>query len=273
MPIVIPASGFGRITQQTAKAGVTVTSGATAHTMGAWTTLVDPLSFDVFLLGIRVRNISVAAADRRYLLNVGVSPTGGGNEQIVIPFLDVGAASSVTSGLGDAWVFPLFIPAGKALRAQGQSSAASIGANVAVFAYGLPPHGFAEDAPQQWSQYGADSATSQGTAVTSGNGAFGTAVDVTGGAGTSAPHRWFHIGVDLSTNTVLTAGMYRVRLSRDSAGADVIGQWDFVISGNEDVNGPTPSFPVCVPVPAGSQLWVAIDGPAAEAMAAIVYAA
>jgi len=273
MPAVIPASGFGKDVQQTAKGGVTITAGATANTMGAWTTLLDPLSFDVFALALAVSGVSAATTNESYLMDIGIAPTGGGNEQIVIPFFDAGAASNSVSAMGKLYIFPLFLPAGKALRARGQCVVASRTAVVNVHVLGLPPHGFAEDAPQQWYQYGAVASTSSGTGVTSGTNAFGTAVDVTGGAGTTANHRWFHVGLDLTTNTVLSAGIYRVRLSRDSAGTDILGVWDFPISTNEDITGPHPAFPVCVPVSAGSSLFVAVNGAAAEVLGTIVYAA
>jgi hypothetical protein len=241
--------------------------------MGAWTTLLDPLSFDCFALVLGVRGVSTGATNTSYLIDVGVSPTGGGNEQIVIPFFDAGAASVANGNIGKVYVFPLYIPAGKALRARGQSASASRTATVNVTVLGLPPHGFAEDMPQQWYQYGAVPSGSQGTSVSSGNGVFGTAVDVTGGAGTVAPHRWFFVGLDLSTDTNVVSGFFRVRLSRDSAGNDVIGMWDFAVSVSEDLSGPRPGFPACVPVSRGSSLFVAVEGSAAESLGAIVYAA
>ncbi len=275
MPIVFPSSGFGRIYQQTAKAGVTVTASGTAHTMGAWVTLIDPLSYDLFGLALHVSGVSAATTDTRMLANIGVAPTGGGSEQIVIPYLDIGAANSAqTPGdVGNMWFFPLYVPAGKAVRVQNQAVVVSDTALVHAYAYELPPHGFAEDVPQQWTQYGASAAASSGTAVTSGSAVFGTEVDVTGGSGTSRAHRWFHVGIDWGTNTVVSNGRYRVRLARDTAAADVIGIWDFVTIGTSEGNsGPIPSFPICYPVPAGSLLYVDVDGAAAEAMSVIVYA-
>jgi len=206
------------------------------------------------------------------LANIGVAPTGGGSEQVVIPYLDFGHADSGVGEFLKTWFFPLYVPAGKAIRVQNQGVIASDTAVVYAYAYELPPHGFVEDAPQEWTQYGAQPASSRGAALTSGAGAFGTAVDVTGGAGTARQHRWFHIGIDWGTNTVISAGQYRVRLSRDSGGTDIIGIWDFWGSTAEDIDGPIPCVPVCCPVPAGSLLYVAVDGAAAEAMSAIVYA-
>lgn len=272
MPLVFPASGFGRSYQQTAKAGVIVTSHATtAHTMGNWTTLIDPLTYDCFGLFIAAHVVSQAATDTRMLMDIGIGPTGGGSEQIVVPFLDVGAAAVIAAGLGKTYFFPLYIPAGKAVRARCQSKIVADTVTVHAHAFELPPHGFAEDAPQEWTQYGADAATSSGVAVTSGNNAYGTEVQVS--ASTGRNHRWFHVGIDWGSNTVVNSGRYRVRLARDTAAADIIGVWEFGSqTANEDINGPAPDFPACVPVAAGSTLYVDVDG-AAEAMAVIVYAA
>lgn len=270
MPVVFPPSGFGRPYQQTAKAGVTLTSSATAHTMGAWATLIDPLDYDLFGVWLWVTDVSVAATDTRMLADIGVAPTGGGSEQVVVPFLDLGAAEAGVDAVGKGWFFPLYVPKGKAVRARIQSLIVSDTAAVVAHFFELPPHGFAEDAPQEWTQYGADAATSRGTAVTSGSGVFGTEAQIT--ASTSRAHRWFHVGIDWGTNAVISAGRYRVRLARDTGGTEIIGIWDFTGSANESIAGPFPGFPACVPVPAGSALYIDVNGAAAEAMSAMVYA-
>ena len=270
MPIVFPSSGFGRSYEQTAKAGVTVTASSTIHTMGSWATLFDPLSYECFALAINISDVNGANTDTRSLLNIGIGPTGGGNEQVVIPYLDAGAASAGQSR-GKTYFFPLYIPSGKAVRAQLQSVVSSQTAQVIAHAFELPPLGFAEDAPQEWTQYGADSANSQGTAVTSGLVVYGTEAQIT--ASTSRNHRWFHVGIDWGTNTVINAGRYRVRLATDTAAADVIGIWEFnAPTTAEDINGPFPNLPVCYPLPSGSALYIDVDGAAAEAMSAMVYA-
>jgi hypothetical protein len=270
MPVVFPPSGFGRPYQQTAKNGVTVTASATPHTMGNWVTLIDPVSYDVFGIHISAWGVSGSAANTGMLLNIGVGPTGGGNEQIVIPYLDLGA-TDITAGNGKKYFFPLYIPAGKALRAQCQAVIVSDTVVLSVAAYELPPHGFAEDAPQEWTQYGAVAASTRGTAVTSGSNAYGTEAQIT--ASTTRDHRWFHVGMDFAANTTVTAGGYRVRLSRDTGGTDVIGVWDFkALSASENMGGPLPDFPACVPVAAGSTLYIDVDGATTEALGVIVYA-
>lgn len=272
MPIVSPSSGFGRSYQQTASNGVTVTASATPHSMGNYSTLIDPLSYDCFGLFVNVNTIGGSGVNTSSLMDIAVAPTGGGSEDVVIPYLDVGAAATLNQG-GKAYFFPLYVPAGKAIRARMQATVVSDTAVVVAHAYELPPHGFAEDAPQQWTQYGANTGASRGTAVTSASGSFGTDVDITAGAGTTSAHRWFHVGLDFGTNTAISAGRYRVRLARDASAADIIGVWDFTVPSTAEVlQGPLNSFPVCCPVSSGSLLRADIEGAAAEALSVIVYA-
>jgi hypothetical protein len=240
--------------------------------MGSWVTLIDPVSYDVFGIYLVAHGVSIATTNTGLLLNIGVGPSGGGNEQIVIPYLDLGAAAASTGAGGKQYFFPLYIPAGKALRAQCQAVIASDTVVILASAFELPPHGFAEDAPQEWTQYGAVAGSSIGTAVTSGSAAYGTEAQIT--ASTTRAHRWFHVGLDFAANTAITAGGYRVRLSRDTGGTDIIGIWDFYVpSSSEDMYGVRPSFPACVPVAAGSTLYVDVDGGTTEALGVIVYAA
>lgn len=273
MPIVFPPSGLGRSYQTSAKAGITVTGSATPHVMGAYTTIIDPLSYPTFGLAINVTGVAVSVTDTSMLMNISIAPSGGGNEQIIIPFLDVGAASLIGAAGGKYYFFPVYIPAGKAVRAQVQGVVANDQAAVIAHAYEHPPYGFTESgAIQEWTQYGAVSANSRGTAVTSALNAFGTEAQIT--ASTSRNHNWFHVGFSYGTNTNVTGGRYRVRLARDTAAADVIGIWDFgAPTSAEDINGPFHTWPVNYPLPAGSALNIDVDGAAAEAVTVMVYAA
>ena len=271
MPIVFPPSGPGYTNTQTAKGGVTVTAGSTAHTMGAWATVLSNLAFDCHVLFINVFGINVSAGTSRYLVDIGISDGTAGSEQVIVPYLDVGAAAA-SSYVGKTYLFPVYIRAGKSVVVRGQSETASKTCVVVAHAIGLPFHGYSDyGSPQEWIQYGADPSTSSGTALTSGSGAFGTAALI---GTTSQDHRLWHVGIDWATNTVISQGRYRVRLSTNSTGTDVIGIWEFTApTAAEDITGPFSNIPVYRPLPSGTTLYVACDGAAAEAMAAIVYAA
>ncbi len=271
MPIVFPPSGPGYTNTQTAKGGITITAGGTAHTMGAWTTVLSNLAFDCHALFLNVFGIRVGTGTSRYLLDIGVSDGKSGSERVIIPYLDAGAAA-MSNEVGKTYLFPIYIRAGSSLIVRGQSETANKTCTVVAHAIGLPFHGYSDySSPQVWVQYGANPSTSSGTALTSGNGAFGTAALI---GTTSQDHRLWHVGIDWATNTAISTGRYRVRLSTDSAGNDVIGIWEFTApSTAEDIAGPAPVTPMYRPLPSGTSLYVACDGAAAEAMAAIVYAA
>lgn len=271
MPVTFPPSGCGYTFQTTTKAGVTVTTGGAAHTMGAWTTILSALSFDAHALLLNISGVSAGDTDTRFLLDIGISG-GAGTEQVIIPYLNVGAAAA-SAAVGKTYLFPVFIPAGKSVVARGQALAASDTSVIVAHAIGLPFYGFSDliAETQEWTAYGIDAANSQGTALTSGNGAYGTAALV---GTTSRDHRLWHVGIDWRNNTTISQGRYRVRLSRDSAGSDIIGVWEFTApTANEDITGPVPDIPVYRPLPAGTTLYVACDGADAEAMSACVYAA
>jgi hypothetical protein len=204
------------------------------------------------------------------LMDIGVASSGGGNERIVIPYLDVGAAATQDGKIGVGWVFPVYLRAGMALRARAQGVIASDTVDVMCHLYGVPPWGTAEDAPQEWTQYGAVPGSSCGTAITSGAAAWGSSVAIT--SSTSRLHHWWHVGIDWGTNTVVSAGFYLVRLTTDSAGTELIGIWRFMATTVEDIVGPFPQYPITYRLPAGKAVYAAANGPAAVAMSVIVYA-
>ncbi|MEM1938177.1 MAG: hypothetical protein QXH14_08445, partial [Candidatus Caldarchaeum sp.] len=154
MPVIFPVSGYGNTLVTTTKAGVTVTAGGTAHTMGAWTTVLSSLPFDCYALLINVFGINVAGGDSRYLVDIGVSE-GAGTERVVVPYLDVGGAAA-SAYFGRVHLLPLYIPAGSSVVVRGQSVTASKTCTVVAHALGLPFHGFSDlVVPQTWFQYGA----------------------------------------------------------------------------------------------------------------------
>lgn len=268
MPVAPPPSGFGKFTHY---GSVTVTAGATAHTMGAWTTIVDPVPYDVYALGVQIEGVSASGAAPALLMDVAVAPSGGGNEQIVIPYFDGGEAA--VNGPGKFCIFPLYIPAGKIIRARTQSSTASKTCEVRMYLYGRPFYGHSPEAGiATWDQYGAVPSSSTGTAITSGAGAFGTTVQIT--SSTSRPYRWITVGMDNGTNTAISAGLYLFRISLDSARNIVVGDFLFwAVTTAEDMTGVYPSLATYYPIPAGSSLYATALGAASEALAVIIYAA
>src|SRR3972149_6002152 len=136
MPLAVPAT-FGQTHESNVTAadrnGATVTASGTAHVKGSWASCIDPTSRPSYGVTVIVTGIGVAATRSSFLIDIGIGPTGGGSEQVVIPNLDCwGACASGSNAHGaKSWYFPLYIPAGVRVSARGQASVVSDVANVA----------------------------------------------------------------------------------------------------------------------------------------------
>lgn len=251
-----------------ARDGTTVTAGDPAHTMGSWTSLVDPTDIASYVLYISVRDIGGSAADRRYLLDVGFGPTGGGGTiQTLLSYLDCGAATSV-AGVGVVWAMPAYIPSGVRLQARGQSNVVSRTATVVVHLAQRPLY---PGQGSRWTTYGADAANSMGTSVTPGNGAFGAWTQI--GGTTSRDHALWQVGYDLlGDSSVAGTGGVVVEVGHGATGSEKsIGLWQIIQGSAEQIGGPFPSVPIYHPVPSGATLWARIAGAEIEARGVIVY--
>lgn len=278
MPLVVPSlvRSIGLADLSAKAAGTTITASGTPHALGSWASVLDPVSFDAHALALKFRNVSTASTATEMLADLGIGPSGGGSEQIVIPDLDVGAAQTGTNegSPGKTWVFPLFIKAGLRLSCRVRALIASD--TVIVNAYLLEHPLLLADAPGRWYAYGADQAASRGTSVTEGSGSFGSWTQIGASNVTVLPHTLWSGGYDHLGDTTITGGAKRIEFGYgpDSGSVTTIGaiEW-YGIDGNEGLHGPFPSVPICCPVPAASTLWARIDGTSTEARGVILYAA
>jgi hypothetical protein len=101
--------------------GVTATTGATAHTMGAWVQVTASTSQDYDWVGLIVGTTFVSANDTRTLLDIGIGPSG--SEVTVVESVPVGYANIVASLVLQ---FPVNIPSGSRVAVRVQSSRTSI---------------------------------------------------------------------------------------------------------------------------------------------------
>lgn len=259
-----------------AKAGVTVTGHATPHSLGAWTSLLDPVTFDTYALAIAFLNVGAGnAVATEMLFDVGVGPTGGGSEQVIIPNLDIGAAFTASSSgaASKAWVLPVYIKAG--LRLSGRVRALITNDTVLVRAH-LLPRPISDYIASRWFSYGESTAASRGTSVTAGSGSFGSWTQIGASNVTAIAHAMWQVGFDLLGDTSATSGVIRVQIGYgpDSSSITTIGSFDyFGPTTTEDLMGPFPSVPAYCNVAASSTLWARIDGTSAEARGVIIYAA
>jgi hypothetical protein len=272
MPVVAPAI-FQRVFQSSltasARAGATVTASATAHTMGSWASLIDPTNVPSYGIYVVVRDISGAAADTRFLIDIGIGPSGGGSEAVVLPFLDVGAADSATNALGKQWYFPIYIPTGLRVSARGQAVTGSDTCTVAIWLAQQPLFPYLVSA---WDTYGENAAASSGTSVTAGNGVFGSWTQIV--ASTSRFHNLWHSGYSIGTDTTIVAADTLVEIGHgpDSANVQSIGMWRYRQNASEALDGPMPEIPLYKPVPSGAGLFARIASAEAEARRVVIHA-
>lgn len=191
----------------TAGFGTTITSGATANTMGAWTQVVTGANMTNEGYGISVvfSNGFTSAATRNTLVNVGVDPAGGTNYTIKIPYLVAGHANTYALG-GINYYFPLYIPKGAsvALQSQGTTASGTVSAFVTIF--GQPRRPDAVRCGSKVFAFGATTATSSGTVLTLGTSAEGAWTQV--GTATTMPLWWWQMGYTCLDTTMTASAIH-----------------------------------------------------------------
>lgn len=233
--------------------GATITASATPHAKGAWTSLIDPVPFDVHLLHLAYWNSATAATRTDQMLDIGYGPAGGGSEQVLLPEILTGWAPN-GDRYGRSMVLPLFIPAGGRLSARLQALIASD--TLAVFV-GIAGGGDGIPGPlfRGADAFGTVVASSIGTSHTPGN--------------TGAESAWANLGSATANDyigcmmmvqgtmatTVMTTIGYHWELGY-SSGAAPLGEWAYGGNTNEILNGPWPVLPSFKPIPSGTQLQV-----------------
>ena len=122
----VPGGAFSFAAIQTNLPGQPLATGGTAVTpvvgsKGNWAVVFAALDNDTFGLIVQVQNSRTSAANRTYVVDVGIG--GAGSEQVIIPDV-IGSNAVPNNGIGGGglwYYFPIFIPAGTriAVRAQG----------------------------------------------------------------------------------------------------------------------------------------------------------
>jgi hypothetical protein len=272
MPLAVPpAFGQIQISHFTAAARdpITVTAGGAAHTKGAWAQLIAATPYDAYGIWIAIDGIHVSAAATAYLVDIGVGPAG--EEQVIIPNLDVWGADNTAAGLNPhLFWFPVYIPAGSRIAARGQSVTASKTCRVMVMLDAVPWYGLWGLGPVV--DYGANLAASSGTSVTPGNGAFGSWVQL---GTTSRDHTFWTVSMDYLTNTNVSAFTTLVEVGVGPSGSQrSLGVLRFRSTTAEQIaGGPFPLFLASLPVPAGTPVWARAASGGTAAIGVIVYAA
>jgi hypothetical protein len=247
-----------------ARNGATVTCG-TANTKGSYASLVDPTSNPSYGVWVRVRGISVSATVTSFLLDIAYGPTGGGNEQVIIPNLDCWGANLNLQG--KLFFFPVYIPSGVRVSARAQSATASKTGVVAIWLAQDPPYGFVGGRVEA---YGAVLTTSLGTSVTPASGAFGSWTQLV--ASTLRAHRFWTAGYDALSDTTTTSQQLLLELGvgPDASNVSPIYSGSCSTDSNENVESLFPLISYA-PVPSGKAIFARIASGETEARGVVAY--
>lgn len=193
-------------TNPAATIGTSVTPGA-SNTLGSWAQLASAANIaeDVAGFYLQIHTGATSAASKPQLLDIGIDPAGGTSYTPIISDFQIGASPSLAQAGAREHYFPLHIPAGASVAARIRGANATAGTvRIAARFYGrrsgilLPVGTFSET-------LGANTASSTGTAVTPGNAADGSWVDL--GAITN-PMWWWQLGYVVANTTVTAEYTY-----------------------------------------------------------------
>lgn len=152
-----PASAYGTI----------ISTPITANTKGSWANLVT-VTKDCYWLEIIIHNSNLGLVFN-FLADIGIDAAGGTSYSVIIPNLLFGQVQSLPSGGGYRWSFPIRIPSGAQIGARVQCGTGTVSNTYCVVrAYGAPSHPHLITFGSVVEALGVDTATSTGTAITSG---------------------------------------------------------------------------------------------------------
>lgn len=265
--------------------GTAHTASATTHTKGSWKQLGADLTDEIvgFWLNIAA-DVSPSTTDNRALLDIGVDLAGGTSFTAVVQNLNVYGAGlwSGTGGTGPKMLYiPLRLPAGAAIAVRHQAALASDAMRTAIVGYQKAQAPWQQWAADTCDTYGADTAASEGTAISAANqgatGAEGTWVQIT--AATLREHRalLLTLGIDTADTNTIARG-FACDIGYDIGGGSnyvpLVENLQFVVNSIESIIGPFPPAPIECTIPAGSSLAVraSCSGTTSDVLSAILHA-
>lgn len=200
--IAAPINGFESIVESAAlgAVGTTVTPAnngyGTAVQILSGAQVVD----DVFKFEININSMAVSGSARDACVKVGVDPSGGSSPVDVIVDLLCGSAGGLggTSGGGGVnYWFPLGIAAGSSIWVSASVNNATVGTcSVVCTVYGKPTGPVLPRRGSFVRTFGSAPGTSNGTAVTPGNGVASSFVQL--GSNTVEPLWFWQLGVGIN---------------------------------------------------------------------------
>ena len=279
---MIPASWETNLTVS-ARLGTTLTADVTPHTEAAsYTELITSTVALAEAFAVRVQGVSGGGTDTGVLVDIATGAAAA--EVAILNDYDAGQAAGNVTGAavyGVAQTFPRRIAASTRLSGRIRATVVSETAVVALAV--LEGAGHIENVGS-WVTYGAVTASSRGTLVAPGNGAYGSWTEI---GTTSEAHNLLRVGYDAGGDTTILGGGVLVRLgfggtagphANDAAlvaagGTVIAAPYGFVQGNAEEVTGPFPDTPVYAVVGNGARLWACIAEGATENRGIIIYGA
>lgn len=187
--------------------GTSVTPGA-SNVQGSWTQLASSANIANEVVGfyLQIHSGATSAASKPQLLDIGIDPAGGTSYTAIISDMQIGASPALTVAGNREHYFPMRIPAGASVAARIRGANATAGTvRIAVRFYGRSSNGLALPCGSFAETLGATTASSTGTAITPGNAADGSWVDL--GAITRNMW-WWQLGYVVANGTVTAEYTY-----------------------------------------------------------------
>jgi hypothetical protein len=249
-PITLNQNDLNPTPSITRLGNILVASGV--DTKGPWQTSIDPVPYDVGFLVISFTGSSAVATNTNMLVDIGIGPSGGGSETVMLPNLLAGWAAPGQIGIGRMFAAPIFIPAGVALSARAQSLESDDTVGVCPWIY-AGSAGLFSHLCNRADAYGVNTTGSVGTLITPGStGAEGSWTNV--GSATSRNYDGLvFMAQGSNTDVDMTARAYHFEVGD---GTNIYGEFYCGATSGEALFGPFPYMPLMRPVPEGTQLQV-----------------
>ncbi len=217
MGLIVPPGGlFGfqfsvsnvDATRPAAAFGTSVVPGN--NTYGTYTAILSALAQDVYGLLINFNSGFVSANCKDSIATIGIDPSGGSSYTDTISHLLCSDTLGFGLEAGVSYYFPLFVKAGSTVAVKVSVNNATVGTiRCIIQAFGQPTDSRLVRAGTFVETLGANTAASNGTAVTSGTTSIGTWTSL----GTTTKQTWWHqVGFGCSSNN-MNGGIYSGDLS------------------------------------------------------------
>jgi hypothetical protein len=245
-------------TPDTVGPGTTVTGAGTAHTKGSWTSLIDPTTYDTYGLYLTIAGTNASATRTDALVDIGIGPSGGGSEQVIIPNMIAGWRGTANTLAAMGLYLPMYIPAGVRVSARVQALQVSKQVKVGIWLeQGF--NGVADDVYTICDAYGIDTSLSIGTSHLPGDlGAMSTFANL-GSTLTRDYGAVLLVPQGTLSDTVMRNDAYHWWV-RAGTNGETVGGWYTTGNSAEATTGPYPGMPLDIALPSGTQLQVAAEG-------------